>query len=430
MQADVCTLFFFFNSMLNHGDMPDSLMQSYITPVVKNKCAPLSDHSNYRPIAISSNISKVLEMCIFSKISHLFEIADNQFGFQRQLGCDMCIYVLKETVHVYVSRDSPVFCAFLDASKAFDRVNHSKLFRKLCEHSVPLCVSRLLRYWYMHQTVHVRWGTCNSSSFRVSNGVRQGGILSPLLFNVYVNELSERLNKVPAYSAIGHVHINRLFYADDLCLMAPSVQGLRMLLRECEKYGVDFDIKYNPAKSHCLYFIPPGNSVTRFWDVSFCGQPIRCVSTVTYLGHVISSNMSDEEDMSRQKRILYCRGNQLARAFNKCSDNVKAALFRAFCYSVYCNALWNVFRVEQLRRVKVAYNTVFRLLFGYARHESASHIFTTHRVNGFLALTRISAYSLMSRVDSSVNTIVVACSREARRSVLRSRWAALLRPTQ
>ena len=416
------------NSMLNHGYMPDNLMESYITPIVKNKCASLSDYSNYRPIAISSNISKVFEMCIYGQISNLVKIADNQFGFQTNLGCDMCVYVLKETVHVYVSQDSPVFCAFLDASKAFDRVNHCKLFRKLCEQNVPKCVTRLLRYWYMHQSIHVRWGKATSVSFRVTNGVRQGGVLSPLLFNIYVNELSERLNKVPAYCAIGRVRISHLFYADDLCVIAPSVQGLRLLLRECEKYGIEYDVKFNPAKSHCMYFIPPGSKITRFGDAVFCGKIIPCVRKVTYLGHAISSDMSDEEDMSRQRRILFCRGNQLARAFKNCSDEVKSALFRAYCYSIYGNALWNVFRVAALRSVKVAYNTSFRLLFGYSRYESASNFFAVHRVNCFLAVTRVSAYSLMNRVDTSKNTLVVSCRAAAAGSVLRSRWRALLWP--
>ena len=417
-----------FNCMLVHGYVPNNLMHSYITPVVKNKCASLSDFSNYRPITISTIISKVFELCILDKIAHRVKLTDNQFGFQPKLGCEMCIYVLKETVHIYVSRDSPVFCAFLDASKAFDRVSHSKLFRLLCAENVPLCVTRLLHYWYTHQTVHVRWGNAVSTDFHVSNGVRQGSVLSPLLFNLYMKGLSERLNRVRAHCTIGEMHINHLFYADDICLIAPSVQGLRMLLKVCERYGVEFDIKFNPNKSHCVYFVPHGNRVCRFGDAVFFGEVINCVSKVTYLGHIISCDMSDEYDMAHQKRILYCRGNQLARAFSNCSDDVKCALFKAYCYNIYCNALWNVFRVEALRHVKVAYNTAFRLLFGYARHDSASNFFAIHRVNGFLAITRNAAYSLLTRVESSMNKLVSACSSNASRSVLRSRWRALLRP--
>ena len=76
---------------------------------------------------------------------------------------------------------------FLDASKAFDRVLHSLLFTKLIKRNVPMCFVRLLRNWYKNQTMQVRWGNHLSDPFGVSNGVRQGGVLSPTLFAVYMN---------------------------------------------------------------------------------------------------------------------------------------------------------------------------------------------------------------------------------------------------
>ena len=73
---------------------------------------------------------------------------------------------------------------FLDASKAFDRVTHSILFRKLVDRGVRGYIIRILIYWYSNQCMYVRWAGVLSHGFHVSNGVRQGGILSPYLFNV------------------------------------------------------------------------------------------------------------------------------------------------------------------------------------------------------------------------------------------------------
>ena len=84
---------------------------------------------------------------------------------------------------------------FLDASKTFDRVKHYILFDKLVQRGVPGYIVRILCYCYAHQTMCVRWGSSISSSFRVFNDVRQGGILSPYLFNVYVDDLSQTLNR-------------------------------------------------------------------------------------------------------------------------------------------------------------------------------------------------------------------------------------------
>ena len=89
---------------------------------------------------------------------------------------------------------------FLDASKTFDRVKHSVLFNKLTRRGIPGYIVKLLSYWYAKQTMRVRWGDCISSPFRVSNGVRQGGILSPYLFNTTLLRPRQRLEPGTASS--------------------------------------------------------------------------------------------------------------------------------------------------------------------------------------------------------------------------------------
>ena len=84
----------------------------------------------------------------------------------------MCIFLLKQTVSYYVNKDTPVFSAFLDASKAFYRTNHNLLFAKLNKRSVLMCIVRLLLSWYRQQTMQVKWGT-NYSSLRSEERLRE-----------------------------------------------------------------------------------------------------------------------------------------------------------------------------------------------------------------------------------------------------------------
>ena len=132
-------------------------------------------------------------------MSKLFELntflvtSDNQFGFKRKHATDLCIYTVKSVIKCYNYFSSPVYTCFLDASKAFDRVNHWTLFKKLLIRGVPVILVRIWCIWYRCQQLRIQWGKTKSSFFTISNGVRQGGILSPKLFSVYKDDLSNML---------------------------------------------------------------------------------------------------------------------------------------------------------------------------------------------------------------------------------------------
>ena len=110
---------------------------------------------------------------------------------------------------------------FMDASKAFDRVNHWTLFKKLIDRGTSLIFVRIIMQWYATQKACVKWGSVVSDNFLITNGVRQGGILSPLFFNVYMDCLSETLCKTQTGCNVGGVMINHLMNADDLVIISP-----------------------------------------------------------------------------------------------------------------------------------------------------------------------------------------------------------------
>ena len=140
----------------------------------------------------------------------------------------------------------------MDASKAFDRVNHWLLFKKLIDRGMPLIFVRILMEWYTTQKACVRWGSAVSDSFFVTNGVRQGGILSPLLCNVYMDGMSSSLSNTPTGCSMGGVMVNHIMYADDLVIISPSVKGLQWMLGICAVYGHTHDIIFNDDKTVCI----------------------------------------------------------------------------------------------------------------------------------------------------------------------------------
>ena len=143
---------------LYHNFVPLGCIDTIIVPIVKNPNRNLQDSSNYRPIALTSVISKLLEHFILSRIETFLHTTHNQFGFKAQHSADMVVFLLKQCVSSYIYKGSPIFRVFLDDSKAFDKVSHSLLFKKLINRNVPLWFVRLLYFWYKNQTMSVRWG--------------------------------------------------------------------------------------------------------------------------------------------------------------------------------------------------------------------------------------------------------------------------------
>ena len=134
----------------------------------------------------------------------------------------MCIFTVKSVIKYYTEQNTAVYTYLLDARKAFDRVNHWTLFAKLIDSQAPLLIVRVLLFWYQMQNVCIKWGNSYSHYFTICNGVRQGGILSPRLFDLYVNQLTDRslfCNAGCYY--INDMCINHVVYADDICLLAP-----------------------------------------------------------------------------------------------------------------------------------------------------------------------------------------------------------------
>ena len=162
----------------------------------------------YRPIALTSVLSEVFETALLSKLESVFETSDYQFGLKSHHSTD---YVERHFEY-YKSHSTSVYICFMDASKAFDRVNHLTLFKKSIDSGMPPIFVRVIVTWYCEQHACVRWGLTLSPKFYVSNGVRQGGILSPLFFNLYMDKLSVTLSKTEVGCALGKTMVNHLAY--------------------------------------------------------------------------------------------------------------------------------------------------------------------------------------------------------------------------
>jgi len=231
-----------FKLIFQHGYVPEGFRQSYIVPVPKVKDCRIKSMTcnDFRGIAISPIVSKIFEYCILHKFNQFLGSCDVQFGFKKGLGCRNAIYTVRKIIDRYVEGGSTVNVCSIDLTKAFDKVNHSALYMKLMKRHVPVELLRLLESWLSDCFACVKWNNSWSCVFKVSSGVRQGSVLSPYLFAVYVDDIGKLFN-----ARLGTFVV---LYADDILLLAPSVALLQSLLQQCENELNLIDMAINTKK--------------------------------------------------------------------------------------------------------------------------------------------------------------------------------------
>ena len=397
-----------FNAIIIHGFLPDKIMDTLLVPLVKDKKGCLTKSDNYRPLALTCIVSKVLELIILERYGSILKSTDNQFGFKQSHSADLCVLSLKYAVEYYTKLNSPVYLCFLDLSKAFDKVNHWILFDKLIERKLPSIIVRILIFWYSNQKCFVRWGNTISSSFLVSNGVRQGSILSPMLFNVFTDELSNILNASSVGCKINTHSVNHLLYADDSVLLAPTPQALQTLLNICEQYAADVELIYNTKKTFCMMVTPKWLKDIDVPHIYLNHKELQFVQEHKYLGIILTHNMCDDLDIKQQTRALYARGNTLIARFRKCDLNVKIKLFKTYCNSLYGSNLWIKYHKHVMGKLKYAYGNLFSTLFNIQDKETTVNRMIVHGIDPIEVILRKVAFSLFSRVYDSQNTVIIS----------------------
>ena len=228
--------------------MPKCLRDSVLLPSGKN----LSISDSYGPISLATNLSEVLEHIILAKCSQYLVSNQLQFGFKSGSSSSLCTALVKNIVSRYIFNSSSVYRCFLDALN--DLVDNGKLFTELCHRGLPSPILRILINWYSLQEFRVRWGDCYSEPLGVSNGVRQGGVLSPVLFAVYLDGLLEELSESGVGCYWGHMFAGALCYADDLVLLAPCASAPRCMLSICQSYADDHGLLFNATKTQLICF--------------------------------------------------------------------------------------------------------------------------------------------------------------------------------
>ena len=249
-----------------------------------------------------------------------------------------------------------------------------------------------------------------------------------------MDDLSVRLKTHYAGCKIANRIINHLFYADDLVLLCPSFRGLQELLETCERYAGEHDIKFNAKKSVVLIRRSRLLINAVVPKLKLCNEDLTEVNEARYLGHNITADGKDDNDMIKTCRQLYAQGNSLTRKFHMCTEKVKIKLFVTYCSQFYCAQLWQFKGTDKVyRKLNVAYNNVFRFFLNLTRDAqgrpcSASGMFVSRKVKSFQEIMRNLVFKFRCRLNLSMNELVISSlyANVVASSKLRKHWDRLL----
>jgi len=168
----------------------------------------------------------------------------------------MQIYTVRKVIDYFCTNNSTVNICTIDISKAFDQINYNKLFCKLMDRDTPIDFICVLKNWYSKSSVCVKWEDQFSEFVRLNSGVKQGGVLSPYLFAVYIDSLLLKLRKSGLGCHIKSFCFNSCAYADNLVLMSISLDQLQKLINLCNVELTNCNLTINTAKSACIRIGP------------------------------------------------------------------------------------------------------------------------------------------------------------------------------
>jgi hypothetical protein len=356
-----------YSSCLLHGFIPITLLLSTIIPIPKDRLGDLTTSNNYRGIALCALLFKILEYVILELHCKCLMSSDSQFAYKQNCSTTQCTWVASETIHYYKNCKSDVFACLLDCSKAFDKIRYDILFTKLMEKGLSPLILRTIVFSYIHSSVRVKWNGVFSESFDVVNGVRQGAILSPLLFNVYIDELVSNLKNSRNGCWVGSQYYGCLVYADDIMLLAPTVTSLKKMIHTCELFGTEKGLQFNDKKTICIHFHNSRNcSNSSLPNIFLNNKLLKWCSHVKHLGHIISCCAEFQNDiLFRKGKFIACVNNILTE-FSFAHPSTKVKLLQMYGCSFYGSCLWDLYST-QAEKLFTSWNIAIRKLFKLPR---------------------------------------------------------------
>lgn len=344
-----------YNDIFDKADVPDAFRKSIIFPIHK-KGNP-NEPSNYRAISFTDAAAKIFCSLLTTRLNKFIEerriLSEFQAGFREGYGTNDHIFTLTNTIEMYKIKGKKLYCMFIDFKAAFDHVNREALIYKLSRFGISFKFLHIIKSLYKDTKSAVWDGSEVSEEFATLSGLKQGCIISPTLFNLFINDIVDIL---PGGAKIMDLVIKILLYADDLVIFAETPESLQLMINRIKAYCEQWNLAVNLDKSKIMVF--KGNSKIARSEKWYWGSDvISIVKEYKYLGIWITPRMNKskhfEEKYKQAVRIL----GSTWRTFmgnKEIATSTKYHIFQSVIRSVICYAgqTWGYNQYDEVEKVQ------------------------------------------------------------------------------
>lgn len=327
------------NLSLSQGVFPDQLKKARVVPIFKSGDNML--FTNYRPVSVLPIFSKILERVIHNRFISFIDrhniLYKYQFGFRNQHSTNSALIVLIDKIIGAIDKNEVVIGLFLDFQKAFDTVNHEILLRKLDKYGIRGVALKWVKDYLFERKQFVNFNGVNSDCNIVKCGVPQGSILGPLLFLLYINDISN-VSKI-LFPIIFADDTNMFIKGKSLNELVPKMNNeLTKIVHwlKCNRLSLNIN------KTHYMIFHSSKRKIQNNLPITIDNNEINCVQKSKFIGVILEPTLtwSNHIQWVRQK---VARGiGVLLKARKVFKQDTLITLYNSLIlpYFVYCNEVW------------------------------------------------------------------------------------------
>lgn len=352
-----------FNQIYKSGKIPEEWLVSEFITLPKKQNAK---HCNeYRLISLMSHALKLFLRIIHTRIWRKIDntISETQFGFRNNMGTREALFAIQVLVQKCLDQQTSAMLCFIDYEKAFDKVKHDKLITILQNIGLDSRDINIIKNLYWNQTAYVQSNCSRNESIKIMKGVRQGCVLSPLLFNLYSETIFQQaLEDIGRGIKINGKVLNNIRFADDTVVMANNIDDLQLLVDRIQEVSSEFGLSINRNKTKLM--VVTKTPILNI-QLNIRGLPVERVDKVKYLGCWLNDKWdSDTEVKSRIEiaRNTFCR----LRPLLSCQElNLKTRWRATHCFVLstllYGMEGWTL-KTTTMRRLETFEMWLFRRL--------------------------------------------------------------------